>query len=320
MMKKIKIALCCVLGLMFFSAQAQDPHFTQFYASPLYLNPAFAGAYKCPKFNLNYRNQYPVINAYSTYAASYDQFVDALNGGLGMQITVDDAGQGTMQMLEFSGMYSYHLTISRDFSLLVGFQGTYRQRSLDWSKLIFPDQLDPQFGNIYVTNEIPGDNVVGHVDFSTGFIGFGENFYFGGAFHHITQPDDPFLIESKLPMKMTFHAGATLPIGSSRSETVLSPGLLYQQQGGFTQLNYLLSITTNNITGGLSFRHSFNNADAITVLLGYQVDKLRIGYSYDYTVSSLSNAIGGAHEVSVSYQLNCKPKQKKFKTINCPKF
>ncbi len=320
MMKIAKLALCFMLSFSFLDIQAQDPHFTQFYANPLYLNPAFAGAYKCPKFNLNYRNQYPGIKAYSTYAASYDQFVDALSGGVGMHVVVDDAGAGIMKMLELSGVYSYHLNITRDFSLMVGFQGSYRQRSLDWNQLVFGDQIDPQFGVIYNTSEIPGDNVVGHVDFSTGFIGFSDKYYFGGAFHHITQPDDPFLIDSKLPMKMTFHAGATLPLGNARNQTVLSPGLLYQHQGGFTQLNYLVSVTANNITGGLSFRHSFNNADAITVLLGYQIDKLRIGYSYDYTLSSLSNSIGGAHEVSMSYQLNCKPKQKKFKTINCPKF
>lgn len=333
MMKKNKFLLFAGLLFLFFNTKAQDPHFTQFYANPLYLNPAFAGAYKCPKFTLNYRNQWPGIptptggSAFATYSASYDQSVDALGGGLGMLVMSDQAGGGILTTLEVSAIYSYHLTISREFSLLVGFQGTYRQRSLDKAQLTFGDQIDPALGFVYTTQEQLNQwaDVVRYPDFSAGFLGFGEKFYFGGAFHHITTPDDSYLLtttanSSSLPMKITLHAGATLPIGGSRSGTSLSPGLLFQTQGGFTQLNYLFSITANNLVGGLSIRHSFQNADAVTVLLGYQLDKLRMGYSYDYTINGLGGSSGGAHEVSIAYQLNCKPKKKKFKTINCPKF
>ena len=55
------------------SAQAQDPHFTQYYANPLYLNPAFAGVKQCPRVTTNYRNQYPSLGVYQTFSASYDQ-------------------------------------------------------------------------------------------------------------------------------------------------------------------------------------------------------------------------------------------------------
>ncbi|MEY3927192.1 MAG: hypothetical protein RJA97_199, partial [Bacteroidota bacterium] len=66
------------------SAQAQDPHFTQYYANPLYLNPAFAGVKQCPRVTTNYRNQYPSLGVYQTFSASYDQYVDGLNGGIGL--------------------------------------------------------------------------------------------------------------------------------------------------------------------------------------------------------------------------------------------
>ena len=67
-----------------FELRGQDPHFTQYYANPLYLNPAFAGSDICPRFSMNYRNQFPNFGAYQTYSASYDQYVDAVKGGLGM--------------------------------------------------------------------------------------------------------------------------------------------------------------------------------------------------------------------------------------------
>ena len=66
---------------------AQDPEFTQFYANPLYLNPAFAGTAHCPRLSLNYRNQWPGISgSFITTSASYDQHVDALSGGVGLLV------------------------------------------------------------------------------------------------------------------------------------------------------------------------------------------------------------------------------------------
>ena len=74
---------------------AQDPQFSQFYANPLYLNPAFAGTARCPRVVMNYRNQWPGIPGnFVTYSASYDQHVDDMNGGLGVLVMNDRAGAG----------------------------------------------------------------------------------------------------------------------------------------------------------------------------------------------------------------------------------
>ena len=55
---------------------AQDPTFTQFYANPLYLNPAFAGSNKCPRISMNYRNEWPQLTGnYVTYSLAYDSYV-----------------------------------------------------------------------------------------------------------------------------------------------------------------------------------------------------------------------------------------------------
>ena len=116
-----------ILGIS--SARGQDPHFSQFYANPLYLNPAFAGVKQCPKVNVNYRNQYPTLGVYQTYSVSFDQFVDALNGGVGVLIVQDEAANGALSLTEASLIYSYHLAVSRKFSILFGAQGTFRQRA-----------------------------------------------------------------------------------------------------------------------------------------------------------------------------------------------
>src|ERR1044072_6736656 len=96
MMKRLVIVLALFtvgMGDLF----AQDPEFTQFYANPLYLNPAFAGTARCPRICLNYRTPWPgITGTFVTYSASYDQHVDGIQGGLGFLFPNDRAGQSTI--------------------------------------------------------------------------------------------------------------------------------------------------------------------------------------------------------------------------------
>ena len=136
----IKRILMMILVLNAFSALAQDPEFTQFYANPLYLNPAFAGSSRCPRMNLNYRIQWPALTGnFDTYSVSYDQHFDGLSGGLGLLVLNDKAGEGTLTTTNLSLIYAYQLNVTREFSIRAGFQGTLFQKKLDWDKLTFPD-------------------------------------------------------------------------------------------------------------------------------------------------------------------------------------
>lgn len=151
---------------------AQDPIFSQFYANPLYLNPAFAGVTTCPKVNLNYRLQWSSIaGTYITYSASYDQHSNLISGGWGLLITHDDAGKGTLTTSTVSGIYSYLLTL-RKFSIKMGCQATWFQKSIDWSKLTFGDMIDARSGFIYNTTEVPSQNSKSGLDFSAGMLGY----------------------------------------------------------------------------------------------------------------------------------------------------
>jgi type IX secretion system PorP/SprF family membrane protein len=327
-MKKSTFALFLALTVGFSaSLLGQDAHFSQFYANPLYLNPALAGVSKCPRVNLNYRNQYPILGVYQTYAASYDQYVDGLNGGLGGFVVRDEAGDGALTTTEVSAVYSYHLKVSRKFTLLAGFQGTFRQTNIDWNSLTFPDQIDPFFGFVRETSEIaPGNQTVSVFDVSAGLVGFTENFYIGFAAHHLTQPDVSFFVEDRLPTKFTAHAGLTIPLGRQRLhdelQNYLIPNIVYQTQGPFEQLTVSTAFTRSSISGGLGFRTSTINPDAIVVLLGFSPTEgaWSVGYSYDITISSVANNLGGAHELSLSYQFPCRVKRKRSEAINCPKF
>jgi type IX secretion system PorP/SprF family membrane protein len=300
---------------------AQDPEFTQFYANPLYLNPAFAGTARCPRVAMNYRNQWPALSGtYVTTSVSYDQHVESLYGGLGLMVTSDKAGEATLNTTTINALYSYQLKISRSFSLRFGVMASYFQKSLDWNKLTFGDMIDPRRGFVYQTGDVPRGGTVGNIDFSAGVLGFSESFFVGFAVHHLTEPNESLITgNSPLPMKITGHAGAVIPLSNSKyssNDAKISPNLMYRSQGTFQQLNMGMYLSKGPLVGGVWYR----NKDAFIALIGISTPNVKMGYSYDVTVSKLTNASGGSHEISFTINFNCKPKKRTFRTISCPSF
>ena len=300
---------------------AQDPEFTQFFANPLYLNPAFAGTARCPRVALNYRNQWPALTGtFVTSSASYDQHVEALGGGVGLLILNDKAGESTLTTTSVSAIYSYQLNVTREFSVKFGLQGSYFQKKVDWDKLTFGDMIDERYGFIYQTREIQPNTNRSFSDFSAGILGYSNQIYGGVAVNHLTEPEEFYIKAapgSRLPMKITAHLGAVLPIGGNRDGTTyISPNILYQKQRDFQQYNIGLYVAKAPLVGGLWYRGS----DSFIALVGLQQGIFKFGYSYDVTVSKLSKSSAGSHELSMGLQFQCHPKKKRFRTIKCPAF
>ena len=309
---------------------AQDPSFTQFYANPMYLNPAMAGSANCPRISMNYRNQWPSLRgAYLTNSVSIDKGVEELHGGIGLQILNDIQGEGALTNTQINLTYSYHLQASRKLYVLTGIQASYQQRALDKEKLFFGDQIDPNYGFIYPTQENVTEftDNVSYADISLGTFGiYDEKHFLGVALHHVSEPEDSYITENYLPRRFTVHAGTKIPVGRTQKMGLrgggpfITPNILYMSQNGANQLNMGVSLTNESLMGGLYFRNNFSNSDAILIVLGYESNGIRLGYSYDYTISELMGASGGAHEVSLTIQLACRQKRKKLKAIKCPKF
>jgi len=330
MLNKFSKIFIAIVACIFISndANAQDPAFSQFYANPLYLNPAFAGATPegCPRANLNYRDQWPGIGrTYVTTSASWDQHINAIGGGLGIMVSQDRAGAGNLNTSHASLLYSYHLEVSRKFSIKAGFEASYRMIQLDWTDLTFGDMIDPQRGFIYETQEDIVNNATtrSFPDFSAGFIGYSENLFFGFAAHHLTKPNQGFISESQLPTKLTAHIGGNITLNRySNNATTISPNFLYQQQQDFQQFNYGVYVNRGPIVGGLWARHSMKNIDSFILMVGLLQETFKFGYSYDITASNLGNHNTlGAHELSFTLFMPCRSRSSKsFNTISCPAF
>jgi len=248
--KKLLTLIIISIFFIMSSAYSQDPGFSQFYANPVYLNPALAGSSDCGRLSLNYNNQWPGINnSFVTYSVSYDQFVEKLSGGLGIIINIDVAGDGILKTSTISGTYSYKLRVNESLNVNVALQGGYYNKQLDWEKLVFGSTIDPSDPNFGSTEVTPDNLSFGFADFASGILlGFNDNFFAGFAAHHLTQPNISFYKsdESKLDIKYTAHAGARFNLSQSNykrskenyKQTSVSPNVLYQKQGDFQQLNF----------------------------------------------------------------------------------
>jgi type IX secretion system PorP/SprF family membrane protein len=322
-MKNFKYIVITLLGMSFSQEMlAQDPTFTQFYANPLYLNPAFAGSHGCPRFNMNYRNEWPSLSSnYVTYSASYDSYFKNISGGIGLLATHDQQGKGTINTSNLGLIYSFHLKVNRKFSMLFGAKAAWTQKFLNWDKLTFGDMIDERKGFIYQTGDIRNNGSRGFFDASAGMVGFSKKFFFGFAAHHLNRPNESMIQgTSRLPIRYTAHAGADIQIGNKSrfaTKTYIMPNVIFQYQRGFMEMNIGTYVRYGNFQAGAWFR----NRDAFILTVGINTGTLRLGYSYDVTVSKLNNGVsGGSHEVSFGLNLKCRDKQTAFKTLSCPSF
>ena len=332
MKRKLKQALLGMMLLASATAGAQDVGFSQFYANPLYLNPAFAGTAVAPRISLTYRGQWPgLVSAFTTVSASYDQYVNDLHGGVGVLIMSDRVGDhGALTTNTVGAMYAFNFRVSRTINISAGLQVSLMNTNLRWDEnLRFPDQINHQYGFTYQTGAQPPDKTSKYaVDFNAGAVVYANKWYAGIAASHLTQPNVAFYSEAPLPMKLTFHAGGLINVSEEERRQsslglgtpVISPNFVYQYQGNMHYFNYGVYLDWMPFIVGVWFRNGIENADAFIFQVGVQQEYFKVGYSYDVTVSKLANSTAGAHEVTLGVVLPVPEQKKKVRSIKCPAF
>jgi type IX secretion system PorP/SprF family membrane protein len=336
-MKKILvfgISLFCICATAF----GQDPHFSQFFASPLTLNPALTGRFDgTVRAAGNYRNQWPTINnAFLTYTASVDFAVmqDRISEidrwGVGILALADQQADGVLKNTYYALSTAYHKGLDEDgyHQLAIGFQGTFAQKRLNTANLKFEDQLRSD-GFTGITSEIfnPQNLNINYFDLNAGIMfsgvtGGNMSYYAGGSIYHINRPRESFTgADFALQPRYTGHLGAYLPVGNA---AVLHTSGLFQYQAGASETviggalglianpNETISPTTLYVGSWYRF------GDALIPYVGLEFGPFRFGASYDVNTSqlrSVSQSRGG-FEISLIY-IN---KPSGDRPLNCPKF
>jgi type IX secretion system PorP/SprF family membrane protein len=330
-MRKLVFITCTLLFAI--SVKAQDPHFSQFFSSPLTLNPAFTGKFDGQwRVAANHRDQWPSIpKAYVTTSASLDfgilknKIPSGDVFGIGISVLSDQSADAALKLNYGSLSLSYHKALDEDGYNTIGggFQATYTSAVLDFSKLTFEDQLTQNgFTGTTAENLNNGSNQ-NYFDMNAGMLYSGiNNYYLGTSIYHINKPSLSFIDKTwNLSSRMTIHGGGSFPVGNNLS-VFTSAIFQFQNKATETVLGGAVSANVTqdendpvNVYLGSWLRFG----DAIIPYVGLEVGGLRIGASYDINVSSLKAATSsrGGSEFSLIY---IKRASTKTKGIPCPKF
>ena len=347
-MNRIPLIFCVLMLAIDGTVTAQDPQFSQFYAAPLYLNPAMAGSTGQARAGINYRNQWPAIDAnFTTMSAYFDYFIEDKNSAVGMIITRDREGLAGLRSLSVGLQYAYELQINENLGFRPGIQVALFNRDINFDKLTFGDQFDANTGQFLdqPTAETFNTNFSKtFFDISFGGVLFTRTAWLGVSAWHLTQPNQSIIDEqSPLPIKYSFHGGFKFylkpgatgsGIYTRKAERSIAPAIQYRHQGKFDQMDVGLYFTAEPMVLGVWYRgvpfkniDDFVNNESIVLLLGFTKlgakDAINIGYSFDYTISKLGSGSGGAHEFSLVYTWPMrnprKPPRDKL-VIPCPDF
>ncbi len=337
--RTLALLFCSCLWM---ASNAQDIHFSQYFASPMVLNPALVGSFNGDfRATANFRTQYfkndwSSANAtYMTYAAGVDAafFRKKLNPdqfGAGIQFYSDRAGDGGLTTTAINATIAYHKTVDRyeRHSISLGLQGGIIQKRIDFTKLTFESQFNGLDGfdltgangeNFTQTSMIYPDVTVGVLWRSR--IGKKSNLYVGGSYAHLNSPTESFLgSDNKLSPKITAHGGIDIGIGKY---IILTPGFMVLSQNTASQISIGTALAYKLAeTSYLYFGAWYRAKDAIIPLVGYEWNGFRAGVSFDVTASDINLATNskGAVEVSLTYIHNQEPPRNISPVKFCPRF
>ncbi len=327
------LMIAALAGMVASAAQAQDLHFSQYNASPLVLNPALAGMnggdYRA---YVNFRTQWATLskNTYRTFAGGADMAIGKITksnsfAGIGLSFFSDQAGDLNLNSNHVDLSFAYHFMLNHKgtMQLSAGVQGGLNVRSINQSRAIYGSQYDAVTGTVDPngTGEILGKSRIIFADASLGLLYSamtrkGTNIYCGFALSHLNQPKisfQPSGVESpgrnadKLPIKVTIHGGASIPLNN---RLAVMPNFMVLWQGTSYEFNVgcHLKATLGNVKMsktaiyfGAQYRGLY---DAVIVSGRLDVKGFTCGLSYDVNISKLlpASKTVGAPEISLMYQ------------------
>lgn len=308
-----------------------DPHSSQYYMNPLYLNPASAGVFDGDyRVSGVYRNQWRnITDAFSTVALT-GEFKTNKNINFGINILNQSAGDAGYNFL--NGYLSIAYTgvrFGNNQHISLGLQAGFINRRIDPAKFKSGDQWNPITGynpgnptsDIFITNSSTSFDAGAGLLYYDGRTDRKANIYAGFSAFHISRPKDPFTDaanKKEIPVRYAVHAGISLIL----SDVVTAvPNLLYMRQGNaeekmvgaYIQLN---AKTDVDFLIGANYRYK----DAIAPFAGFTYKHFTVGLSYDANTSDLGKMVNNANNFELTLSFTGKKKEKiSLDYLRCPR-
>ena len=324
----IKHLLFLLIFLLADKSFGQDMNYTQYFASPIYYNPAYTGLTSGFRARFLYREQWPQLPIdFKSYYFSADIGDRNLPGagGIGLLVASDNPGIGLINNLTVGLNFSVRIRINSLVTSQLGIKAAMLQRSINTDDLIFTGQLDEKYGPIYQSSfntldankkTVPDFAAGGIIQFSnpdgkvTGNAGISVD--------HLFKPDISFLMnqDSRIPRKWVIHTDVTIVAGAggssgisntSRDPLRINIGAIYQNQNKLNAFQIGLNLIKYNLYFGAWYKNTLTSDSpnsALAILAGYRYTyaedmSVKFIYSYDIQISGALQGTGGAHEISL---------------------
>jgi type IX secretion system PorP/SprF family membrane protein len=326
---------CLMVATIHQSAAQTDPHFTQNYTYPMYINPAMTGGSDGEyRVSAVYRSQWGSIgNPYRTTGVSFDTRTNK-NIALGVNVMNQSAGDGGFNYFNTYASVAYTgVKFGKDDNhrIVFAMQAGIINRHVDQSKFKWGEQWNPITG--YNSSNASTESFAA-TSATTLDIGAGALYYdaspgkkanvFGGlSFFHLNRPSDPIISTQSvelntMPLRYTVHGGVSFNFSDVAT---LVPHFLYMQQGNAreTMLGIYVQRNVNEETD-LMFGGYYRYKDALAPFIGVDYKNFLIGLSYDVNTSKLGAMTRNINsfELSFSY-IKRKGTTSFFDFIHCPR-
>ena len=332
--KNAVLVICCMIAIQCVHAQT-DPHFTQNYTYPMYINPAMTGSSDgAYRVSAVYRSQWGSLgNPYRTTGISFDARTNE-NIALGVNVMNQSAGEGGFNYFNAYASIAYtgvKLGKNDEHCIVFAMQAGLINRHVDPTKFKWGEQWNTITGYSASnpTTEAFNTTSATTLDMGTGVLYYdaspskNANVFGGISFFHINKPADPIVATqavelNTIPMRYTIHGGVSLNLSDGLT---IVPHALFMHQGNAREImaGVYLQKQVNEETGimvGSYYRYQ----DAIAPFLGFDYKNLLVGVSYDANTSKLGSMAKNINSFELSFTYTKRDGTKSiFDFIHCPR-
>lgn len=324
------LSLLITLFTVYNNGVCQDPHYSQFYSSPLTLNPAMTGVFSGEtRMAMTYRNQWQAVSTpftTATIACDFQLLNEKIGNdifGLGFVGLIDQSNNQGLKAnyLSVSTAYNKSLDLEGYHKIGVGFQASLATKKVDYSRFTFSEQFTPNGFTGGFNGEPIAGFVLNYVDVAAGFLYSGMNYaqtqwYIGGSYYHLNRPNESLGgSENRLKPRLSAHGGFNFPF-AEKNRLYLSA--LYMNSMITEEI--LVGTVFESYVSGIEYETSlytgvyYRPGDAIIPYIGIGSNKFQLGLSYDINISSLKTATQsrGGFEVALQTNLSRDPERNKI--------
>jgi type IX secretion system PorP/SprF family membrane protein len=275
-------------------------------------NPGYAGSKDAICLGLLHREQWVGLKgAPKTSAFTVNLPINPfkITSGIGLSVVNDVVGFEKNVAMNFT--YAYRMDIKNgEGKLGIGVSGGFYNKNLDASKWLTPEGTDGS-----EDNAIPGQKESAMAfNLGLGIYYRTDKLYLGISSTNLTQSKFKFAKgEPNLTRQYYLTAGYSLALPNPSLD--LQPSVFIVTDGRSSSFDINSILTYNKrIWGGVTYRLN----SAIVGMLGIELKNgIRIGYSYDYATSAISQYSKGSHEILINYCFNVvkEKMRRKYKSV-----